>query len=78
MFINLNRQLSNDWNNIIKNCIQHKESDKWKNIKNKDLWLQLQDLVKDKTISWHWVKGHSENILNNRVDILARNEAKKL
>lgn len=57
-------------NNWIKN--------NWKNIKNKDLWLQLHDLVKNQNIIWHWVKGHSKNILNNRVDFLAKNEAKNI
>ena len=51
----------------------------WKNskkeeVKNKDLWQKLDELNKFHNITWNWVKGHADNELNNRVDILARNE----
>ena len=39
--------------------------------KNKDLWMQYYDLAKDYTITFVWVKGHAENIYNNRCDELA-------
>ena len=41
-------------------------------VKNKDLWMELDDLVKDKNIDWQWVKGHSTNKYNNLVDEEAR------
>jgi len=39
--------------------------------KNKDLWLQYYHLAKDFTIKIKWVKGHADNIYNNRCDELA-------
>jgi ribonuclease HI len=39
--------------------------------KNKDLWLQYHLLAKDFTIKMKWVKGHAENVFNNRCDELA-------
>lgn len=41
-------------------------------VKNKDLWIKLDEVNSTHQISWHWVKGHSTNVLNNRVDALAR------
>lgn len=49
-----------------------------KQIKNIDLWKQLDDLVERFNISWEWVKGHSDDKNNNEVDELARLEAQKL
>ena len=43
-----------------------------KSVKNQELWLELLDLSLRKNIEWHWVKGHSDNIFNNKVDLLAR------
>ena len=48
----------------------------WKNankkpVKNKDLWLKLNDLCQKNTIIWKWVKGHSNNRYNNLADELA-------
>ena len=48
-----------------------KTADK-KNVKNIDLWKKLKDLVKSSSIEWIWVKGHSNNNLNNQADILAK------
>ena len=39
--------------------------------KNKDLWIQYYHLAKDYTINFVWVKGHAENVYNNRCDELA-------
>ena len=39
--------------------------------KNKDLWLQFDELSKKNNIRLIWVKGHSENIYNIRCDELA-------
>tara|TARA_B100002019_G_C21204322_1_gene565804 strand:- start:272 stop:688 length:417 start_codon:yes stop_codon:yes gene_type:complete len=46
----------------------------WKNVKNSDLWKKLYKLNDDK-VEWKWVKGHSGNIYNDRVDKLAKIEA---
>ncbi len=48
----------------------------WKNaagqtVSNKDLWQELLELVNSHTVTWHKVKGHSDNPYNNRCDDLA-------
>ena len=40
-------------------------------VKNQDLWQALDELVKRHELEWHWVKGHSGNAGNERVDELA-------
>jgi ribonuclease HI len=47
-----------------------KTADK-KPVKNQDLWQQLDSLVQRHELEWHWVKGHSGNAGNDRVDALA-------
>jgi ribonuclease HI len=47
-----------------------KTADK-KPVKNQDLWQELDELVKHHELEWHWVKGHSGNAGNERVDALA-------
>ena len=49
-----------------------------KEIKNKDLWIQLDNLSQNFNINWNWVKGHSGDVNNEEVDQLARREAEKL
>ena len=39
--------------------------------KNKDLWMRYYELSKKHTIRFKWVRGHAENIYNNRCDVLA-------
>lgn len=39
--------------------------------KNKDLWMLYADLASKHTIMFKWVKGHADNIYNNRCDELA-------
>ena len=40
-------------------------------VKNKDLWLLLDELTEIHDVNWHWVKGHSGHVENERVDGLA-------
>jgi ribonuclease HI len=40
-------------------------------VKNKDLWQRMMAAVADHEISWHWVKGHSGDPMNERCDQLA-------
>lgn len=40
-------------------------------IKNKDLWVILNDLLKKNKIKFFWVKGHSGDVDNERADKLA-------
>lgn len=46
-----------------------------KEVKNKELWIELDKLVSKFNIQRHWVKAHSTNKMNNIVDELARNSA---
>jgi ribonuclease HI len=39
---------------------------------NIDLWQALETKLEKQSITWHWVKGHAANQLNQRVDALAR------
>jgi len=41
-------------------------------IANVDLWKRLWELSQEHEIEWHWVRGHSGDRLNERVDELAR------
>ena len=47
-----------------------KTADK-KPVKNQDLWQALDELCANHQLEWHWVKGHSGNPGNERVDELA-------
>jgi ribonuclease HI len=42
-------------------------------VKNKDLWLELDDLNQKHEIKWEWVRGHNGHAENERCDELARN-----
>jgi ribonuclease HI len=44
-------------------------------VKNKELWIQLYELTNDYDIKWIWVKAHAGNILNEEVDLLAKQAA---
>ena len=48
-----------------------KTADK-KNVKNIDVWKKLQDLVKIIPVEWNWVKGHSNDPMNELADKLAK------
>ena len=48
----------------------------WKNsqkkdVKNKDLWIQLDKLNSYHDVKWSWVKGHSGHFQNEKADQLA-------
>lgn len=57
--------------NINKGYLKKWELIRFKNIKNPDLWKELIALIESLNIRFQWVKGHHENIFNNRCDELA-------
>src|SRR3990167_4427354 len=50
------------------NCAQGK----WKRKKNQELWKEFDTLANGKNIEWVWIRGHSGNPYNERVDRLAK------
>lgn len=48
----------------------------WRNaakkpVANADLWRILLELTTTHQVTWHWVRGHADNPMNNRCDELA-------
>jgi len=43
-----------------------------KNVKNVDLWKKLKELIQTSQVEWNWVKGHSEDPMNDLADKLAK------
>ena len=61
----------------IQSWIQNWKKNGWKTaakkpVKNKELWIELDQLISRHTISWKWVKGHAGNAHNEKADYLAR------
>ena len=77
---NLNILIHSDSNYVVK-AVMEGWLNKWiktnfkGNIKNRDLWERYDELSKNHQIHFKWVKGHAENIYNNRCDILATEAA---
>ena len=42
-----------------------------KPVKNEDLWRRLDELAREHSVEWHWVRGHSGHVENERADALA-------
>ena len=40
-------------------------------VKNKDIWVELDQLSKSHKITWKWVRGHHGHVENERCDRLA-------
>ena len=69
--------------NGITSWIKKWKTNDWKNssktpVKNIDLWKILDVSPQKKKIKWVWVKGHSGNTYNDKVDEIARNQAETL
>ena len=47
-----------------------------KTVKNKDLWIKLDNSCLKHNVTWKWVKGHAGNKYNNLADELAVLETK--
>ena len=60
----INTWLKNNW-----------KTSKKKDVKNKDLWVELYGLNKSLDVNWNWVKAHAGNPLNEEVDLLAKKAA---
>jgi len=43
-----------------------------KQVKNKDLWVELDKQIAHHSIKWKWIKGHSGDSYNEKADYLAR------
>lgn len=43
----------------------------WKNVKNPDLWQELDNISQQHQIKWIWVRGHNGDKYNERADYLA-------
>lgn len=43
----------------------------WKDVKNVDLWKQLISVSAQHELTWQWVRGHSNDLHNDRADKLA-------
>ena len=57
--------------------INNWEKNNWKtagkkNVKNVDLWKKLKELVQSNRVEWNWIKGHSEDPMNDLADKLAK------
>jgi len=68
--------------NGIETWINNWKKNNWKtsnkqNVKNKDLWIELDTLIQKRNINWSWVRGHANNFYNERVDLLAKNAAEE-
>jgi ribonuclease HI len=48
-----------------------------KPVKNQELWQRLMAAARPHRIIWHWTRGHSGHVENERVDLLARQAAER-
>jgi ribonuclease HI len=46
--------------------------EKTKPLKNAELWKELDQVITEHQVTWHWVRGHAGHAENERVDKLAR------
>ena len=70
--------------NIVKKSmtewIENWKKNNWKNsnkkiVKNKEIWLQLDEASKSLNVTWTWVKGHDGDPGNEKADFLANKGA---
>jgi ribonuclease HI len=66
----------------VMNCFEQRWWERWekngwlgsgkKPVTNRDLWERLLGQVRRHDVAWHKVRGHSGDVMNDRVDALAR------
>jgi ribonuclease HI len=66
----------------VMNCFEQRWWERWekngwlgagkKPVTNRDLWERLLAQVRRHDVVWHKVRGHSGDVMNDRVDALAR------
>jgi ribonuclease HI len=56
---------------FLKNWISGWRMRRFEKVKNPDLWMRLLRAMEGHRVTYHWVKGHADNPLNNRCDELA-------
>ena len=66
----------------VMNCFEQRWWERWENngwlgagkkpVTNRDLWERLLAQVRRHDVVWHKVRGHSGDVMNDRVDALAR------
>ncbi len=61
---------------IEKNWLNNWVQKDFKKVKNPDLWRRFLLAFKKHHVKFVWVKGHADNIENNRCDVLATSAAK--
>ena len=49
----------------------------FKNKKNPDLWIRFLSVYKKHKVSFFWINGHNNNLLNERCDYLAVEASKQ-
>lgn len=49
----------------------------WKDVKNPDLWKELDAVCQNREIEWNWIKGHAGHAGNEKADQLANLGADK-
>ena len=69
-------------NAFLEDWITNWQLHNWKNankkpVSNIDLWTELLDLLAIHEVTWNKVKGHADNVYNNRCDALATGEIAK-
>jgi ribonuclease HI len=71
----------------VMNCFRDRWWERWerngwksagKPVSNRDLWERLLAETRRHAVEWHKVRGHSGDVLNDRVDRLARDAIKSL
>ena len=70
-------------NAFLQGWLENWQANNWrtkgkKDVSNRDLWGQLLSFTKIHNITFHKVKGHSDNEFNNLCDALARAEIIKI